>query len=106
MGEERRLATVSKGVLINQIISIESDTVDGDLRTLVLIRPRLGETYDFPNSAASVNVLTGYGPQGSEFATAVSMAGHSLSDINAPILTFSQVDCDGESSANMASFTM
>merc|ERR1712228_565969 len=100
------MGTVSKGVLVTQIISIESDTVEGDLRTLVLKRPRLGETYDFPNIAGSVNVLTGYGAEGSEFATATYMGGHSASATNAPILTFSSVECDDTDGNAMSSLSI
>jgi len=91
--EERRLASFSKGVSLTQVISVESNTDDGVVRTLVVKRPRLGETYNFPKIATSVNVLTGFGAKGSQFATATSMAGHSPSASNAPILTFSQ-QCD------------
>merc|ERR1712173_435916 len=86
-----RLASFSKGVLITQIVSIESDTVNENQRTLVVKRPRLGETFDFPNSASSVNVLTGFGASGSQFDSATSMGGHSSSGSNAPELTFSKV---------------
>merc|ERR1711933_591764 len=87
--EERRLESYGKGVLVSpQIIVIESNSVQYDERTLVLKRARTGETYNFPNIASSVNLLTGYGSVGSKFATTSFTDGYSLSEANASVLVF------------------
>merc|ERR1711933_709931 len=106
--EERRLESYGKGVLVSpQIISIENNSVEYDERILVLKRARTGETYNFPNIASSVDLLTGYGAPGEKFATASFTDGYSLSEANESVLVFVNECLDvGESVAHEIPFVL